>query len=208
MTSMTLNIVSMNKEIEFKFALPQEKRMHLQQWLIQNNAKHKGTFKHQEEYYKPHHAEWPSDKTLRIRIATNLETNQTKYTTCYKLAQEGYREEYETPVEKIQNLQHVYTDFFGASSQTVNKIRDTYVWQDTLEIAFDEVKELKDKPCGGSFIEIEIIKPVDSVEQGIRTIKDFLKHVGIDTITKYNKGYIHMILHAHARKGEQLSLVD
>ena len=84
-----------------------------------------------------------------------------KYTT--------HCDEYDTEVGDVEQLEKILAALSFRNLVTFEKKRSVFLYQNSLEIALDEVKEL------GFFIEVETMKDFGSVEEARREIIKFTK---------------------------------
>lgn len=145
--------------------------------------------KHQvDTYFSPAHRDFlkarPVVEWLRIRDSSG------KYSINYKnwhydsQGRSQYCDEYETPVEDIDQVTKIFKALDIVKRVVVDKVRTLYLYQD-YEIALDSVKGL------GDFVEIEYKGGSTERDPAQITLEmvAFLKKVGCGKITRNYVGY-------------------
>src|ERR1700694_5961756 len=92
-------------------------------------------------------------------------------------------DEYETRVQDGKTLLEVFQAIGFTESVVIDKTRTVYR-TDEFEVAVDDVLEL------GRFVEVELIKDVGDVAEGLSRIYNFLKRLGIRRFRKMDRGYV------------------
>jgi len=146
-----------------------------------------------DTYYCPAHRDFlsvrPVDEWLRLRDSNG------KYLITYKKWQHNtqgvsiYSDEYETPVENLDQLQKIFEVLDFKPITVVDKIRKAWRYND-YEIAIDKVKNL------GDFVEIEYKGGDTSLtpEQITDQMIGFLKNLNVGRIERNHVGYPFMLL--------------
>lgn len=98
-----------------------------------------------------------------------------KYTT--------HCDEYETQVQDSDKLKKILKALNFKKIITVEKRRSLFLYQNSLEIALDEVRDL------GFYIEVETIKDFGNVEEARREILKFTKSLGLKRTKTVPGGY-------------------
>lgn len=179
-----------NKEIEIQVRI--EDSTNLLSFLSSN-----AQFQHEshqvDTYYCPTHRDFlsirPVDEWLRLRDSDG------KYLITYKkyhrnaAGQSIYCDEYETPVESMDQLQKIFEVLNFKPVAIVDKLRKTWRFQD-YEIAVDRVKDL------GDFVEIEYKGSNASLdpEQITNDMINFLKNLNVGEIKRNRVGYPFQLL--------------
>ena len=146
-----------------------------------------------DEYYTPANRDFTAVRPVREWI--RLRDSGGKCSINYKdwkygdNGQSNHCDEYETPVEKIDQLKNIFSALNFKSLAVVDKLRKIWTYQD-YEIALDAVKGL------GDFVEIEYIgtdKNADPKKVTDGMVK-FLKDLGCGQIRRNYVGYPFQLL--------------
>ena len=141
--------MSDNKEIEIHVQI--EKRANLMKFL-KKKAKFGGE-KHQiDKYYTPAHRNFtevrPIKEWLRLRDSSGKFSINYKNWHHDEDGKSRYCDEYETPVENLDQIEKILKALDMKEVVTVDKVRKIYLYLE-YEVAIDSVKGL------GDFVEIE-----------------------------------------------------
>jgi len=154
-----------------------------------------------DTYYCPSHRDFLSVRPVKEWL--RLRDSNGKYTINYKDWQYGpdgkshYCNEYETPVESLEQLQKILGALDFKPIVTVDKLRKTWRHQN-YEIVVDSIKNL------GDFVEIEykgeetLSTPAQITEEMI----NFLKKLNVGEIERNYVGYPFMLLFGNEVKQE------
>ena len=175
-----------NQEIEIKLAISRKKFREISK-SVQKTAKFIKSSNHLDDYYTPirdsflepkHPFEW---LTIRYRDGKTLINykhwypENTKYTT--------HCDEYEVEVGDKLQAEKILEALKFRKIVSVKKKRSVFLYEDSLEIALDEVENL------GFFIEVEATKDFGSVEKAREKILDFTRSLGLKRTKTVPGGY-------------------
>lgn len=161
--------------------------------FLESKAKFVGEFHQIDTYYTPSHRNFtemrPVEEWLRLRDSSG------KFSINYKkwhFDTDGkglFCDEYETPVESIEQVAKIFEALQMIQVTKVDKIRKIWMYED-YEVAIDSVEDL------GDFVEIEY--KGDSGEEKAQQIKkemiSFLKSYNVGYITRNYVGYPFQLL--------------
>jgi adenylate cyclase, class 2 len=165
-----------DQEIELKLALSKIKYCEILKKL-RERAKFVKTSSHSDDYYTPNRNSFLDKKypyewlTVRHRDGISYINykhwypENTKYTT--------HCDEFEVTVDSKEKTEKILKALNFKKFISVRKKRDLFTYNNTLEIAMDEVRGL------GYFIEVETVKNFESVETARKAILDFTKSLGL-----------------------------
>lgn len=105
-----------------------------------------------------------------------------------------YCEEYETTVADAKAMETIFDKLGLKKVVYVDKKRDVFVYDDTFEVVFDEVRDL------GWFIEVEALRDLGGVDGTRQAIMDFIVGLGIADYRVDYRGYPFM---AYDRQNEK-----
>lgn len=94
-----------------------------------------------------------------------------------------YCNEYETGVDSVETLEKIFGELKITKLTQVDKKRDIFIFNDELEIVFDEVKNL------GYFIEIEALKDLGGIEKTREKVNGFIEVLGVKNFRMDYRGY-------------------
>jgi predicted adenylyl cyclase CyaB len=170
--------------------------------FLKKNAKLVGHLQQVDEYYTPKHRSFtkirPVKEWLRLRKTDQNASITYKNWKYDKSGRSWHCDEYETKIEKLDQLRKIFTILNFKLLCKVNKKRT--IWKYGIyEISFDKVVGL------GSFIEMEYkgrkkVKVNDVVANMVR----FLKKHGCGKIQRNNGGYPFMLMFSKEVKFEEL----
>jgi adenylate cyclase class 2 len=159
---------------------------------LRKTAKFAKTSHQIDEYFTPPHRnfveprfpfEWLSIRQRGSKAILNYKhfyPENTEITT--------HCDEFETQIEKPDQLRKTFSALNFSSLVTVEKEREIYIYNDELEIALDTVKDL------GYFIEIEAIKDLGGVEDTRKRLFEFAKNLGIGISKTDLRGYPFLLM--------------
>ena len=179
------------QNIEIEIQVQIEHRQPLESFL-----KEKATWRSKnqqiDEYFSPEQDDFlvrrPVGRWLRLRNADgNYSINYKNF--HYQDGKTLYCDEFESPVEKIDQLQHIFSALHLKSICIVNKQREIFEYKE-YEIALDRVANL------GDFVEIEYKGEADKGDaaQIKQEMITFLKDLGVGKICKNSSGYPYQLL--------------
>ncbi len=141
-----------------------------------------------DTYYNAPHRDFLAPKYayeyLRLRHKNGKCILNYKHLYPEDKREKTHSDEYETALEKHDQIQHILTSLNFKEYLVVDKKRITFDYKGELEIAMDEVKGL------GLFIEIETKKDSGTVTEARKAITAFAKKIGIATNTRDKDGYV------------------
>ncbi len=154
---------------------------------LKKTAKFLNKTTHKDEYFIPSHRnflepkfpfEWLSIRTRGGKAILNYKNwkpnNAEIHTHC---------DEFQTEVGTPEKLEKIFSMLGIKKMITVDKTRESWLYNNEFEIALDTVKDL------GHFIEIEAIKDFGSVDETREKLMEFATRLGADTSKIDNKGY-------------------
>jgi adenylate cyclase class 2 len=182
--------MSQDKEIEVRVRIENSENLFL---FLQEKAEFTGEKHQTDKYFVPAHKNFtevrPVKEWLRLRDSSG------KYSVNYKnwhFDEDGkshYCDEYETPVENIEQMEKILAALDMKKIVVVEKVRKTYMYQN-YEIAIDMVTGL------GDYVEIEYkgeVKDQKPAEVANGMI-EFLKKIDCGKIQRDYVGYPFQIL--------------
>jgi len=180
-----------NQEIEIKIPVNEQTFAKVKEKLI-GIAKFVKITKQKDEYFTPVHRnfvepEYPFE-WLSIRERGNKYILNYKHFYPENVETATHCDELESEISNPQSLQKLLFALNIKNLVTVEKERETYLYNDEFEIALDKVNEL------GHFIEIETIKDFGSVELAREKLFNFAKSLDIDTSNPDKRGYPYLLL--------------
>jgi len=179
-----------DKEIEIQVQIENSNKLIS---FLNKHAKFIGE-KHQvDKYFSPAHRNFtkvrPVVEWLRLRDSSGKYSINYKNWHYDKHGRSHYCDEYETPIESLEQLEKIFDALDIKEIVTVDKTRRLYQYQD-YEIAIDSIKGL------GDFVEIEYKgelgnhKPEDITKKMV----NFLKELNCGRITRNYVGYPFQLL--------------
>jgi adenylate cyclase class 2 len=178
-------------EIEIKVALDREAFLKLRERL-KAVAKTKGRSNHVDRCYTPAHRnfmeprfpfEWLSVRRRGDRAILTYKhwhpENSEMHTHC---------DEFETVVERPEQLERLLSALDLREMVTVEKEREVFIYRDEFEVTLDVVKGL------GHFVELETVKDFGSVEASRKRLFDFARTLGIDISGLDRRGYPYQLM--------------
>jgi len=191
---------NVDKEIEIQVRVKGVKKLEA---FLKTNAKFKGEKYQKDEYYSPAHRNFldkkPVSEWLRLRQSGSDSITYKQY-HYDKNGQSEYCDEYETNVEKIDQLRKIFTVLDIKPIAVVEKTRRLWDFNG-YEVAIDKVTDL------GDFVEVEY-KGDNETNASPSSIKNdmikFLKEVGCTDIEKNSVGYPYMILYPNEQVFEKV----
>jgi predicted adenylyl cyclase CyaB len=129
-------------EVELKFILPEE--LHLLEFLEKNATLMQESFQ-KDTYFAPSHRDFFAKKPIneRLRIRESSKGNSINYKNWKE--QEGkqlnYCDEYETPIEKADQIEKILLALNINPVIVVHKKRKSFLYRE-VEVSLDEVENL------------------------------------------------------------------
>jgi len=105
--------------------------------------------------------------------------NSLEFTHC---------DEFDVEVDDSNKLAKIFSLIDLKSLVIVDKTRETYNYNDEIEIDMDFIKEL------GYFVEIEALKDFGGIVETRKRIFEFAKEIGLDVNNKVNRGYPYLLM--------------
>ncbi|MDR0860541.1 MAG: class IV adenylate cyclase [Candidatus Peribacteria bacterium] len=175
-------------EVELKFKLPHKKT--LLDFLEKNAVLHKESFQ-KDSYFAPSYRDFFAERPIneRLRIRESNQGNSVNYKNWKEQdgKQLNYCDEYETPIEKPDQIEKIFQALDIQPVIVVNKKRKSFMYQN-VEISVDEVEEL------GDFVELEMKGEFDSSEQAVQKLYTLSNTLGLQRDWEDNKGYPWLLL--------------
>lgn len=174
-----------NKEVEINIALS-EKEFSIVRDKVCKLAKFMKKIDNTDEYFTPKHRsfikqEHPSEwLSLRKRGEKTVLNYKHWYPENVEIA--DYCDEFETEISNLEQFKRILQALNFDHLVTVDKERETFVYNDEFEINLDSVKEL------GHFIEIESIKDFGDVSTTKQKLIEFTQLLGVNMSNATN-GY-------------------
>lgn len=180
----------MDREIEIKLEIEKEEYEKLLSLLSIEGKKHNQ--KEQKDIYfspkyRPFFGGDIDDECLRIRVMKD------KYILSYKKIffgnsdSEIHLEEHESEVVDLEQTIKILECLDINKVLTLDKIRNSFMYQDIFEISLDKVKDL------GYFIEIEVKDDNLSIDEANKKLKDLVLLLGLDISKRNLDGYANML---------------
>ena len=180
------------KNIEIEIQVEVEKSAPLLKFL-----KDKATFQGEnfqiDKYYTPQHKDFlkkrPVDEWLRLRKENEKMSITYKNWHRDKNKRSTHADEFESQIEKIDQLEKIFKVLDFKHITTVHKKRTIWNWK-KYEIALDKIKGL------GNYVEIEYKGKEKKVNPKKITAEmiDFLKEIGCGKIRRNYNGYPFILL--------------
>jgi len=145
-----------------------------------------------DEYYIPPHRDFtgvrPIKEWLRLRDASGAYSLNYKNWHYDADGKSDYCDEYETPLQDIEQARNIFTALNYKKIVTVDKVRKAWLYQD-WEVAIDRIQGL------GDFVEIEY-KGSANPDPRAETKKmvAWLKSIGVENIERNYLGYPFQLL--------------
>lgn len=175
-----------NTEIEIQVKITEEDFNNLKEYM-NKKAKFIKTTYQEDDYYTPIHRNFvePKYPFEWIRIGKRGDRVMLTYKHYYPENAEvnTHCDEFEVEINSKEQMNKIFTALDLKKLITVKKTRNTYEYNDELEIALDIVDEL------GYYIEIETIKDFGSVESSVERLHQFAEEFNIDLSNRDNRGY-------------------
>lgn len=179
-----------DKEIEIQIQIENSDKLIS---FLNKHAKFIGE-KHQiDKYFSPAHRNFikarPVAEWLRLRSSSGKYSINYKNWHYDKYGRSHYCDEYETPIESLEQLEKIFNSLDIKEIVTVDKTRRLYQYRN-YEIVMDSVKKL------GDFVEIEYKGRLGSRKPANITkgMISFLKKLNCGKITRNYVGYPFQLL--------------
>lgn len=179
-----------NKEIEIQVQIESIGKLIS---FLEKKAKFVGK-KHQiDKYFTPAHKKYtevrPVKEWLRLRNSSGIFSINYKNWHYDTDGKSHYCDEYETPVESIEQMEKIFNALDIKEMVVINKTRKIYFYKD-YEIAIDSIKDL------GDFVEIEFKGDQNGKDPAKITneMVSFLKNIGCGKINRNFVGYPFQLL--------------
>ncbi len=173
-------------EIEVKFPLTEELFSEVK-GKLEKLAKSSGSRRNVDTYYTPAHRDFLREKYPYEWLSIRQRGDKTivNYKHWHPAGEpiKTHCDEFETEIASKDQLEKLFAALDLKKLVTVDKQRETYIFEDKFEIVLDVVKDL------GHFIEIETMKPLGTVDEARRQLFEFAKKLGVDTSKADQKGY-------------------
>lgn len=175
-----------NVEVEVKVRLTKSQFQKIRQ-QIKKTSKFIKTSHHIDTYYSPIHPnflkpkhpyKWLSIRQRDKKVLLNFKhwyPEGAKHTT--------HCDEYETHFENKDQLGMILNALNINKLVTIDKKREVYIYENKIELAFDEVKTL------GYFMEAESLNNTGGIEKTYKYLEDFVKSLGVKKVVTIPGGY-------------------
>ena len=175
-----------NQEIEIKIPVSEETFKSVREKL-QKLATPSGSSRQVDSYFSPSHRDFMEPRfpfewlSVRRRGDSAILTYKHWYPENQEIS--THCDEFETPVNDPEQLERVLKVLDFRPLVTVEKTRETFRFEDRLEICLDDVKDL------GFFIEIESMKNLGTVEETRKQLFGFAARLGLENTRMDKRGY-------------------
>jgi adenylate cyclase class 2 len=180
-----------NIEVEIKVSVDEDTFLEVKERL-NDVAKFVKNSHQTDEYFTPAHRNFVKPKSpfewLSIRRRGDKTILNYKHWHPENAEVRTHCDEFETEIKDPDQLNRLFSILDFKKLVTVEKDRETYMYNDEFEIALDTVKGL------GNFIEIESIKDFGGVEETRKKIFEVAKKLGIDTSKVNERGYPYLLM--------------
>jgi predicted adenylyl cyclase CyaB len=178
-------------EVEIKIPVSKAKFEKVKR-LLSKKAKLLGISNQIDKYYDPPHRSFISDgypqEFLRLRKFGRKSFFTYKRGYWNRKGEHTHSDEYETIVDKAQQLEKVLLTLNFENFLTINKTRETYLVSKDFEVVLDKVKKL------GYFIEVECLKTFGSREKAMDKLYQYARDLKLDPEKRDSKGYVALLM--------------
>ncbi len=200
----------MSIEIELKIKITDEQLMLLTKWLT-DNAEFKGEENHREVYLnnpnstffftQKHGGYKDTMDYMRIRFSNKGDSVCLKhfYEDPKRPGETTHCDEYEYNVSDGEMALKLFEQLGYTDNTWMEKRRKKYDIKD-FGIVIDNVKDL------GIFVEVELKKEVDNIDEGKQQILELLKNIGIKKFLMQTRGYMSMLWNPGYEFGKEIML--
>ncbi len=180
------NMAYENTEIEIKIALDEDSFLRLREKL-NKIAKFMKTSQQSDTYFTPAHRNFMEPQFpfewLSVRRRGNKAILNYKHWYPENSEDTTHCDEFETVIEKPEQLERMFSVLNFGELVTVEKHREIFVYNDEFGISLDTVKYL------GYFIEIEALKDFGGVDTTRERLLEFARTLDLDTSSIEKRGY-------------------
>ncbi len=180
-----------NVELEIRVPISELEYHQIKEFCNQNSDFLKESH-HSDIYYSSKHKNFLANgeitEALSIRNRDNKVILSYKHYNPATAEKPAYNDEYETIVDDINMLQNIFDALDIEKIITIDKKRETYIYQNQFEIALDKIKDL------GNFVEIEAIDIKGDMNELNNKLFLLADQIGIDTSQRLNNGYMWLLL--------------
>jgi len=175
-----------NIEVEIKVKLSKAKFENIKKQIKKISRFIKSSH-HIDHYYNSKHINFLKPKYPYIWLSVRERDN--KISLNYKhWYPEGVKhtthcDEYETEINDLKQMRKILYALDIEEFITVDKKRETYVYKNKIEIAFDKVERL------GYFVEVESLKDMGGVAETHKNLVEFMNSLGIRKTKTVPGGY-------------------
>lgn len=182
-----------NNDVEIEIKIPLENNLFPKvREKLQKIAKFVKKSSQTDEYFTPIHRNFVEPKFpyewLSIRKRGGKFILNYKHFYPENVEVTTHCDEFETVIEKSEQLEKIFFALNLKRLVTVEKEREVFIYNDEFEIALDSVKELR------NFIEIEAIKDMGTVNETREKLFQFAKNLGIDISNTDKRGYPFLLM--------------
>ncbi|HLD58301.1 MAG TPA: class IV adenylate cyclase [archaeon] len=180
-----------DKEIELKFPVS-KKDFFAVKAKLEKIAKFEKTSEQADDYFVPAHRnflehEFPFE-WLSIRRRGSKAILNYKHFFPENVEIHSHCNEFETEISNAEAMEKVFSELNFKKLVRVEKKRTTFLFNNELEIALDELKD------SGFFIEIEAKKDFGGIEETRKKLFEFAEKLGIGNIEPDKRGYPYLVL--------------
>lgn len=177
-------------EVELKFHLPEGERNRLLNFL-ESNAQFSKEIKMKDSYYMPHHRDFtrvrPITERLRIRESDKGHSINYKHRIIKDGVNMNYCDEYNTPLEKPDQLEKIFLALDITPLIIVDKLRKSFMYQQ-VEVSLDSIEAL------GDFVELEMKGQFNNPEEAREKLYVLAEELGLEKEWQDTKGYPWLML--------------
>jgi adenylate cyclase class 2 len=179
-----------NIEVELKFHLPAGKQTELAAFL-ESYAQFSKEIRMKDSYYVPSWKDWTKERPivewLRIRESDKGHSVNYKNRIVKDGVNMNYCDEYNTSLEKPDQLEKVFLALGVQPLIVVDKVRRSFMYKE-VEVSLDQIAAL------GDFVELEMKGIFNSPEEAKEKLWELAKELGLERDWQDNKGYPWLML--------------
>jgi adenylate cyclase class 2 len=189
-----------NKEVEIQVQIENSKNL---KSFLKKKAKFIGEERQIDKYFSPKHRDFlkvrPVVEWLRLRDSSGKHSINYKNWHADKDGRTHFCDEYETPIESIEQMENIFAPLGIKQIAVVDKTRKIYMYKN-FEVSIDAIKGL------GDFVEIEYKgklgkkNPKNITNEMIK----FLKDLRCEKISRNYVGYPFQLMFPKEVKVEEM----
>jgi len=182
-----------DKDIEVEIKVPLEKEAFFNLKVkLREICKFEKASQQSDAYFSPAHRDFVEPEFpfewLSIRKRAGKTILNYKHFHPENVEVTTHCDEFEAVIENPEQLEKIFSSLNFKKLVTVEKERETYLFNDEFEVALDEVNDL------GYFIEVEALKDFGGVEETRRRLLEFAGKLGIDASKIDKRGYPYLLM--------------